>query len=260
MAERPLILVTNDDGIEADGLWHLARSMRDAGDVLVVAPAFNQSGMSGAFTLHRDLESERALSRIDGVDAFQISGTPTDAVVLGLRRHAPRRVAMIVSGVNPGPNLGREVLHSGTVMAALQGYLRGLPSVAVSLASFAEDHWEQAARIGAAVAGRLLLSRQVRFLNVNVPDLPADQLRGVQITSLADETITRMIDIGGGDGGGGPVRRRLQPRDDIELDPGTDIHAVLNGAVSVTPLQNDLTDRAALSAAADLIDGADLLA
>ena len=253
---RPLILVTNDDGIEVDGLWFLAQEMLAHGEVLVVAPAFNQSGMSGAFTLRGELESERAYSRLDKVDAFQVSGTPTDAVVHGLRRYAPRHVSMIVSGVNPGPNMGREVLHSGTVMAALQGYLRGLPSVAVSLASFEEQHWHDAARIGAAVAGRLLASGEPRFLNVNVPDLVIDEIKGVEVTQLANETITRLVETHDDHGA---TRRRLQPRLDVVLQPGTDIHAVLGGSVSITPLHNDLTNHTALAATSDLIDGADLL-
>ncbi|MXY85265.1 MAG: 5'/3'-nucleotidase SurE, partial [Chloroflexi bacterium] len=108
MTDRPLVLATNDDGIEAPGLWHLAEAVLDFADVLVVAPAFNQSGMSASVTLRQDLETERAHSLLDGVDAWQVNGTPTDAVLHGIRHLAPRHIDMIVSGVNPGPNVGRD--------------------------------------------------------------------------------------------------------------------------------------------------------
>ena len=252
MSERPLILVTNDDGIHADGLWHLAEAVQEHGEVMIVAPAFNQSGMSAAFTLHRDLEAEPAHSRFDDIPAWQVSGTPTDAVVHGLRNFAPRRVKMIVSGVNPGPNVGREILHSGTVMSAMQGYLRNLPSVAVSLASFEEQHLKDAAVIGAQIAGRLLQSGDVRFLNVNCPDLPLAEMNGVRVTATADIAISRVLDVVDDHGA---VRRRLEWRLDAEIPAGSDVAAIIDGAVAVTPLDNDLTNYAALSATTDLIDG-----
>lgn len=238
MAERPLILVTNDDGIEADGLWRLAEAMSALGDVMVAAPAFNQSAMSAAFTLRSDIESERAHSRIDGVDAWQVSGTPADAVTVGLRRYAPRRVSMIASGVNPGPNLGRNVLHSGTVMAAMMGYLRRLPSVAVSLAGLDEAHLASAARAGAKVAERLLAGGRPMLLNVNAPDRAYADYEGFTAARMADISMERLLDEVDERGA---IRRRLVWRDDVEPEPGTDAAAVMAGKVAVTPLHNDLT-------------------
>ncbi len=252
MTDRPLILVTNDDGIHADGLWHLAEALQEHGDVMIVAPAFNQSGMSAAFTLHRDLEAEPAHSRIPGIPAWQVSGTPTDAVVHGLRNFAPRRVGMIVSGVNPGPNVGRELLHSGTVMSAMQGYLRSLPSVAVSLASFEEQHLRDAATIGARIAGQLLRSGQLRFLNVNCPDLPLNDIAGIRVAAMADLAVSRVLDITDAHGA---VRRKLEWRLDADIPAGSDVAAIIDGAVAVTPLDNDLTNHAAIAATSDLIDG-----
>ena len=256
MSERPLILVCNDDGIDADGLWHLAEAVTEYGEVMVVAPAFNQSGMSAAFTLHRDLASERAHSRIDGVDAWQVSGTPADAVVLGLRRHAPRHVDMIVSGVNPGPNVGRDILHSGTVMAAMQGYVRGLPSVAVSSASLGGGHLDVAARIGADVAGWLLARGAAQLLNVNVPNLPRAELIGVEVTHTGDISLDRVVDFMEPDGS---IRRQLVRREDVELPAGTDVAAIISGAVSITPLHNDITAHAALEQTRSAIADLDLL-
>ncbi len=243
MTERPFILVCNDDGIDADGLWYLADALTEHGDVMVVAPAFNQSGMSAAFTLHRDLASERAHSRIDGVDAWQVSGTPADAVVMGLRRHAARRVGMIVSGVNPGPNVGRDILHSGTVMAAMQGYVRGLPSVAVSSASLDGANLDVAAQIGADVAGWLLARGAAQLLNVNVPNRPRAEIIGVEVTHTGDLSLDRVVDFLEPDGS---IRRQLVRREGVEPPAGTDVAAIISGSVSITPLDNDITAHAAL--------------
>ena len=257
MTERPLILVCNDDGIDADGLWLLAAAMRRHGDVMVAAPAFNQSGASAALTLHRDIESERAHSRIDGVDAWQINGAPVDAVSIGLRRHASRRVRMIVSGVNPGSNVGRDMLHSGTVMAAMQGYVRGLPAVAVSSGSVDGEHLGAAAQLGAAVAGWLLARGAAELLNVNAPNCPFAEIAGLEITHAADESFSRLVDFRNPDGS---IRRQLVPRDGVELPPGSDIAALVRGAASITPLHSDLTAHAALPQLREAIDGFDPLA
>ena len=250
MTERPLVLATNDDGIEAPGLWHLAEAVLDFADVLVVAPAFNQSGMSAAFTLRQDLESERAHSQLDGVDAWQVNGTPTDAVLHGIRHLAPRHIDMIVSGVNPGPNVGRDILHSGTVMAAMQGYLRNLPSVAASLWSFEDDHLRDAAIVAGRIAGRLLASGQVQFLNVNVPDLPVGEFADVRVARVADVSPSRVIDRTDEHGA---TRRQLVLRPGVAVAPDTDVAAIIEGAVTVTPLHNDLTFHAMLSDAATVI-------
>ena len=256
MTERPLVLATNDDGIEAPGLWHLAEAVLPFADVIVVAPAFNQSGMSAAFTLRQELESERAHSQLEGVDAWQVNGTPTDAVLHGIRHLAPRHIDMIVSGVNPGPNVGRDILHSGTVMAAMQGYLRNLPTVAASLWSFEEDHLRDAAIIAGRIARRLLESGQVQFLNVNAPDRSVDQFQDIRVARVADLSPSRVIDRTDDHGA---TRRQLTLRPGIEVAPDTDVATVIDGAVSVTPLHNDLTFHEKLVDAASVIGDADAL-
>lgn len=256
MTERPLVLATNDDGIEAPGLWHLAEAVLDFADVLVVAPAFNQSGMSASVTLRQDLETERAHSLLDGVDAFQVNGTPTDAVLHGIRHLAPRHIDMIVSGVNPGPNVGRDILHSGTVMAAMQGYLRNLPSVAASLWSFEDDHLRDAATIAGRIAQRLLASGQVQFLNVNAPDRPISEFAGVRVARVADVSPSRVIDRTDEQGA---TRRQLVLRKGVDVAPDTDVAAIIEGAVTVTPLHNDLTFHEKLADAASVIGDVDAL-
>ena len=241
---RPLILVSNDDGIEAEGLWHLARAMQAHGDVVVAAPAFQQSGAGAAFTIYQELQSERAHSRLEGVEAWRISGTPSDAVTIALHRHVPRHVDLIVSGVNPGPNLGNDVIHSGTVGAAIQGHHRGLPSLAVSLASTDEAYLPAAATVGARIAGELLTSGEALFLNVNVPAHPQAELAETRITTIANTSAERLIEE---EGPGGVIRRRLEYRNVDQISEGTDIWAVQQGHVSVSPLTTNLT-------AFDLID------
>ena len=256
MTDRPLIMVCNDDGIDADGLWLLAEALQRHGEIMVVAPAFNQSGASAGVTLHRDLESERAHSRLDGVDAWQVNGTPTDAVGIGLRRHAPRRVAMIAAGVNPGSNVGRDILHSGTVMAAMQGYVRGLPSVAVSSGSIDGGHLDTAARVGAEIAAWLLRRHAVELLNVNAPNCAHTELSGAEITYTADESFARLVDFRNPDGS---IRRQLVPKEGVSLPSGSDIAALVRNAVSITPLHNDLTAHAALPELRAAFDSLDLL-
>lgn len=256
MTDRPLVLATNDDGIEAPGLWHLAEAVFEFADVLVVAPTFNQSGMSAAVTLRQDLETERAHSQLEGVDAWQVNGTPTDAVLHGIRHLAPRHIDMIVSGVNPGPNVGRDILHSGTVMAAMQGYLRNLPSVAASLWSFDDDHLRDAAIIAARVAQRLLDSGQLQFLNVNAPDRSISEFAGVRVVPVADVSPSRVIDRTDEHG---KTHRQLVLRPDAVVAPDTDVAAIIEGAVTVTPLQNDLTFHQHLADAASIVGHPDAL-
>ena len=250
MSQPPLILVTNDDGIDAEGLRLLVQALLPLGEVMVAAPAFQQSGSGTAFTLHRELQSERAHSPVDGVAAWQVSGTPTDAVIIGLRQHAPRRVDMVVSGVNPGPNLGADVIHSGTVGGAMQGFHRGLPSVAVSLASSEPTYLGAAAAVGARIAGALLASGRALFLNVNVPPRPPEELAATRVTTLASRSVERLLDEVTPEG---MIQRRLEYVLQANLPEGTDVWAVGHGLVSATPLDPDLTAFHALDEARQLL-------
>ena len=250
IGDAPLILVCNDDGIDADGLWLLAAAMQPYGEVMVSAPAAEQSGAGASFTLDRELTSGAAESRIDGVAAWQVEGTPSDAAFVGMRRHAVRRVSMVVAGVNAGPNIGLSVVHSGTVGAAIQGLHHGIPSVAVSLASFEPTYLEDAATIGARIAGALLASGETLLLNVNTPDLPLASVGEVRVTEMVQDHPLRMVEEAGPSG---VLSRRLEYRDMAGFAERSDVWAVRNGHVSVTPMETDLTHRGALSAVSRVI-------
>ena len=235
------ILLSNDDGYYAPGLAALAEAMAGMGEVTVVAPERNRSGASNSLTLDRPLHLKQAANGF-----HYVNGTPTDCVhlaVTGMLEHEPD---MVVSGVNWGPNMGDDTIYSGTVAAAMEGYLLGVPAIAVSLASFEGKHFATAARVARELAERFRaqpdlspLSAPV-LLNVNVPDVPYDVLAGMRVTRLGRRHKAE------------PVVRQVSPRGETvywvgaagaaaDAGEGTDFHAVENGWVSVTPLQIDLT-------------------
>jgi 5'-nucleotidase len=239
------ILVSNDDGYFAPGITLLAEALRQLGEVTVVAPERDRSGASNSLTLDRPLTVRRAANGY-----FSVNGTPTDCVhiaVTGLLDFTPD---VVVSGVNLGANMGDDTIYSGTVAAAVEGYLLGIPSVAVSLTSKAGEHFESAIGVALQMVERL---RRQPFgepvlLNVNVPDIPAGELRGVEITRLGRRHKAE------------PVVKLRTPRGETaywigqaggaaDAGPGTDFHAVEGGRVSVTPLRMDLTHNSQLARA-----------
>ena len=144
------ILVTNDDGIDSPGIWALAEAMSRVGKTLVVAPEKQQSGVGTAVSLHSDMSITEVPSSIPDVRAYAVGGTPSDCVIMGLRRLAQGHIDLIVSGINLGANVGRDILYSGTVMATLQGFFRGLPSIAISLVIQNQEdklHFDVAAKV-----------------------------------------------------------------------------------------------------------------
>jgi 5'-nucleotidase len=184
------ILVTNDDGMFSEGLWVLARELKTTGDVIVVAPDREQSAIGTAVTLTQPLRVQKIQSRVAGVDAYAVQGTPGDSVILALEKLAGGGVDIVVSGVNEGLNVGTDVLISGTVGAALQGYLRGTSALALSMAGTQKSHLAAAASIARRLVERVrnsTLSGPV-FLNVNLPDRPLEEIAGVRITRLARES------------------------------------------------------------------------
>jgi 5'-nucleotidase len=231
------ILLSNDDGYFAPGLAALAEAMRGMGEVTVVAPERNRSGASNSLTLDRPLHLKEAPNGF-----YYVNGTPTDCVhlaVTGMLDHEPD---MVLSGINWGPNMGDDTIYSGTVAAAMEGYLLGVPAIALSLASFSGRNFATAARVARQLAERF---RDRPFgapvlLNVNVPDVPSDLLQGMRITRLGRRHKAE------------PVVKQVSPRGETvywvgaagaaaDAGEGTDFHAVDNGWVSVTPLQIDLT-------------------
>lgn len=231
------ILVSNDDGYFAPGIAALAQALSEIGEVTVVAPERDRSGASNSLTLDRPLSLRRAANGFHFVN-----GTPTDCVhlaVTGMLDHLPD---MVVSGVNHGANMGDDTLYSGTVAAATEGYLLGVPSIAVSLVSKGASDFSTAAWVARDLAVRFMNQplRQPMLLNVNVPDLPYEALRGTRVTRLGKRHKAE------------PVIKSVTPRNETvywvgaagaaaDAGEGTDFHAVSEGLVSITPLQIDLT-------------------
>jgi 5'-nucleotidase len=239
------ILVSNDDGYFAPGITRLAEALARRGDVTVVAPERDRSGASNSLTLDRPLVVRRTSSGV-----YSVNGTPTDCVhiaVTGLLDFTPD---IIVSGVNLGANMGDDTIYSGTVAAAVEGYLLGIPSLAVSLTSKTGTHFESAIGVALEIVERLArrpFGEPVLF-NVNVPDLPPERLRGLAVTRLGKRHKAE------------PVLKLITPRGEdaywigpaggaADAGPGTDFHAVEQGCVSLTPLRLDLTHTAQLDRA-----------
>jgi 5'-nucleotidase len=243
----PLILVTNDDGIQAPGLQALAEALEQAGDVWVYAPDRQQSAVSHGVSLHRPLRVAEMRPQW-----FMVDGTPADCVMLAVRDLLEQKPALVVSGVNAGANLGDDVTYSGTVAGAREGMLLGVPSFAVSDVAYAPKHLNTAAQVAANIAQTCLergLPEDV-VLNVNVPDVPYDELRGVAVTRMGrrdyQDEIIRRTDPRGGVyywiGGAEPSHVKA---------PGTDFEAIDQTKVSVTPLHRDVTNQGALAALAE---------
>jgi 5'-nucleotidase len=242
------ILISNDDGYFAPGILALARIMRELGEVTVVAPERDRSGASNSLTLDRPLTVRSA------PDGFLfVDGTPTDCVhlaVTGLLDHVPD---VVVSGVNAGSNMGDDTIYSGTVAAATEGYLLGIPAIAVSLASRNGTHFEAAARVALDLVRHWMEAPPAAgaaLLNVNVPDLPYERLGVREVVRLGKRHKAE------------PVIPTSNPRGETvywvgaagpaaDAGPGTDFHAIERGRVAVTPLQLDLTHTSQLAAVRD---------
>jgi 5'/3'-nucleotidase len=231
------ILLCNDDGYSARGLTALADALRGLADVSIVAPERDRSGASNSLTLERPL---RATEIEKGV--IKVDGTPTDCVHLAVTGLLEPEPDMVLAGINHGANMGDDILYSGTVAAATEGRFLGLPAVAMSLASATHRHFETAAHVAIRLVENIQSNPLPKdtILNVNVPDVPLNQLRGYQATRLGQrhkaEPVVKSLDPRGRDifwvGPAGPEQ---------DAGPGTDFYAVRSGYVSVTPLQIDLT-------------------
>ncbi len=237
------ILLTNDDGIDAPGLWAAAAALAPIGRVTVVAPMTNQSGMSAAVRLHGPV----ALRRGDGAD-YGLPGVrwyaadvpPASCVSIGLRLYCPKP-DLVVSGINPGCNMGRDVIASGTVGAACAAALAGYPAIAVSMDVGEPVEWEAVGgAITATARAALRHSDAVRgtVLNLNVPNLPAAEVRDVLVTRLSDWEYGQMLDMRESDGGIEFVWDSAWRK--LTGEPGTDAWAVGEGYVSLTLLRPTL--------------------
>jgi len=228
----PTILVTNDDGVDAPGIKVLADVASDFGEVWVVAPVEEMSAASHSLTMRRNIRVKRVDSR-----TYAVEGSPVDSVLIALFEILPEWPDLVLSGVNSGYNLAEDVFYSGTVSAAREGALYGIPSIAISMERKEEMHWDTAEKVARDVLNEFAGRRDFRLLSVNFPSVPYGTLRGFLWTYLGNRTYERPVKRNG-DGtytiGGKPI---------FTVKEGSDVWAVLNLYVSISPLSLDLTDR-----------------
>jgi 5'-nucleotidase len=241
------ILITNDDGIYSEGLLALKTALREVGEVVIVAPDRPRSASGHSITLHKPLRVEK-VRMIDGELGYASNGTPSDCVSLGILDLAAGPVDLVVSGINRGPNLGWDLTYSGTVSAAMEGAVMGVQSFAISVASYDESSGYDYAAKFAAFLARILSTNKLpesMLLNVNVPGVPPDQIAGLEVTRQGKRHYS------------GRIEKRTDPMGrayywlggDLpqdELEEGTDVKAIADDKVSVTPIHLDLTGYSAL--------------
>ncbi|NLD44372.1 MAG: 5'/3'-nucleotidase SurE [Chloroflexi bacterium] len=237
---RPLLLVSNDDGVFAPSLPALRAALEPVGEVAIVAPEHNWSAAGHTKTLHKPLRVNEVLLA-DGHTALAASGSPSDCVALAMLGIVERRPDLVISGINRGANVGYDLTYSGTVAAAMEAVIWGVAAIAISLAAYEPETYEVAARFAAFLAERLLREERPYplLLNVNVP--AAEEIREVRVTRLGQriyrDALVKRLDprgrpyywIGGEPPSGHP-------------EPGTDIGALADGCISVTPVRLDMTD------------------
>ena len=247
------ILVSNDDGYQAPGLLHLVTALSELAEITVVAPDRDRSGASNSLSLKNPLYVTR-----HDPGFYSVEGTPTDCVHVAITGLLDQEPDMVVSGINSGANLGDDVIYSGTVAAAMEGRFLGLPAIAVSLhtTDYKGRHYETAARAVVELVTRLKTDPLPAdtILNVNVPDLPWEEVRGFEVTRLGNRHRAE------------PCIPQADPRGrkwwwiglagaEQDAGPGTDFNSVRRGYISISPIQVDLTRYQALEQVASWVDG-----
>jgi 5'-nucleotidase len=236
------ILLTNDDGIHSAGITSLARSLSHLGQVITVAPDRERSASSQALTLWRPIRYQEV-----GVDRYSVEGTPADCVILALNHILPDRPDLVISGINRGSNLGWDVMVSGTVGAAFQGYFRGYPTIAISVGSVQNPRFDGAASLLRLMAQKLAgdADRNPFLLNVNVPSMAPDQITGLEITRPGGRSYGESVRE---EGAGHQKRYWIARNRPVMADngEGTDMNATKNNRISVTPLHLNLSHQEAL--------------
>ncbi|AZR72445.1 5'/3'-nucleotidase SurE [Anoxybacter fermentans] len=237
------ILLTNDDGIYSEGIQALRKRLEEEHDIYLFAPDRERSATGHAITLHHPLRAEEIKFRDSKARCWAINGTPSDCVKLGIEGILRELPDLVISGINKGPNLGNDVIYSGTVSAALEGMIMGIPAFAVSLV--AHDDWDFSYAVEFTAQMVEWFKKQnlkkPTLLNINIPSLPREELNGVVITKLGKRTYKNSFE------------RRIDPRgrvyywlagevvDDLE-EEGTDLLAIKNNQISITPISLNFTD------------------
>jgi 5'-nucleotidase len=240
------ILIVNDDGIHAKGILALAKRLSREHEVTVVAPDSERSASSHSITIYRPLRVKKEeIDGLPGVACYVTDGLPVDCAKVGISHILKSSVDLVVSGINHGPNMGSDILYSGTVAAALDAVIMGYSAIAVSCDAYAPAHLEAAAEIAARVVGSGLFDDNPTgvLYNLNVPDLPIEQIRGVRAARQGKTLYVDDVD----------VRNDPRGREYVwmdsrfikeKADPDTDVGAVANGYAAITPIRFDLTDTA----------------
>lgn len=245
------ILISNDDGYFAPGLACLADALRGIAEVVVVAPERNRSGASNSLTLDRPLNLRQAQNGF-----YYVNGTPTDCIHLAVTGMLDAKPDMVISGINSGANMGDDTIYSGTVAAATEGFLLGIPSIAVSLEWGGSQHYATAARVVVDLVRRFETKTHAQpwLLNVNVPDIPYEELQGMAVTRLGKRHKAEPVVKASNPQGEtvywvGPAGKAQDAGED------TDFYAVANRRVSLTPLQMDLTQYSQIDAVRGWLQG-----
>ena len=241
--QKKLILVTNDDGVNAPGLKVLADRLSALGEVYVIAPDRERSAVGHSLTLHRPLRINEVGPRVIAVE-----GTPTDCVLIAYYRILPAKPALVFSGINFGHNLGDDITYSGTVSAAFEATLLGIPAVAISIGREGKKvYYEVAAKFAVKLARRILKEGlpSETLLNVNVPNLPASKIKGVALTRQGRRSYSDVI-VEKVDPRGRPYFWIGNGAPHWEETNGTDIHAIRSNKISITPIHLDLTNHAVI--------------
>lgn len=237
------ILISNDDGIYSNGIYELAKQMKQFGKVTVVAPDKEQSAIGHAITMHEPLRCRKIKLHDLDIDAWWVSGTPADCIKLGVETLLHSRPDLIVSGINNGENLGTDIIYSGTVSAAIEGSIFNIPSIAVSYAKYGETDFSKASEVAAYLIEQIIkhAGKGRMLLNMNIPPIEnGSELKGIKITELGVKKYRNSFE------------ERKDPRGNSyywlageliedEIVENTDIYAVRNGYVSLTPISIDLT-------------------
>lgn len=231
------LLLSNDDGIHAEGLKYLAEALAPLGKISVVAPNRNRSAASNSLTLERPIRAQQVAD-----NWYSVDGTPTDCVHLAITGLLKDEPDIVVSGINNGANLGDDVIYSGTVAAAIEGRFLGLPAVAISDTSFQPKYIRDAAQVSAAMIANLTsttLPSDV-IINVNIPDVAKNEIKGMQTTRLGNRHKAEPV-IESQDPRGKPIYWVGAAGPEQDAGEGTDFYAVNNNYISVTPMHLDLT-------------------
>jgi 5'-nucleotidase len=238
------ILISNDDGYFAPGLACLFQHLSAIADVVVVAPERDRSGASNSLTLNRPLNLRKAASGF-----YYVDGTPTDCVHLAVTGMLDTQPDIVVSGINAGANMGDDTIYSGTVAAATEGFLLGIPAIAISMVGHELKHYDTAAKVAVELVQRFKTGQhsQPWLLNVNVPDLPYEQLQGMEVTRLGKRHKAEPV-VKSSNPHGQPVYWVGAAGKAQDAGEGTDFFATSQRRVSITPLQIDLTQYSQLDA------------